>query len=260
MAYNSVQEKTVLFGGNDGTYNDETWLYDSSTNSWTQKFPLAKPAIRGMHAMAYDPDNDRVVLFGGYNGMSGYLADTWVYDVVSESWTQKFPGTSPAKRRSHAMVYDSFNNVFILFGGYDSSGNLGDTWIYDPNAGAEGKWTQKMPMVPPSSRSRHAMCFDSNTGLAVLFGGNDGTTDDETWTYNLSSSAQGDWALRNPPSPPPARAGHALAYDSEHRKVLMFGGWDGASPNSYGDTWTYNGKSNRWKNMNTVIAFSDDGL
>jgi N-acetylneuraminic acid mutarotase len=60
--------KIILFGGtsNFGPPGfDDTWTYDLTDNSWTEKFPSTKPQARFRHGMAYIGD-DKVLLFGGY--------------------------------------------------------------------------------------------------------------------------------------------------------------------------------------------------
>ena len=45
------------------------------------------------------------------------LQDTWIYDYVTNNWTQIFPEGTPPTRMSSAMVYDAVNEKMILFGG-----------------------------------------------------------------------------------------------------------------------------------------------
>jgi len=41
------EDKALLFGGKvSGSANDETWVYDLSDNTWTQKNPSTKPSVR----------------------------------------------------------------------------------------------------------------------------------------------------------------------------------------------------------------------
>ncbi len=81
MAYDSANQKIVLFGGSVG--GDETWVYDLAGNTWTNMNPATKPSARQYHAMAYDSANQRIVLFGGNDGTSD--DETWVYDLANNS-------------------------------------------------------------------------------------------------------------------------------------------------------------------------------
>jgi len=48
--------------------------------TWTNGSPANGPAARGHHAMAYDSQRGRTVLFSGVNFCCGYLAETWELD------------------------------------------------------------------------------------------------------------------------------------------------------------------------------------
>jgi hypothetical protein len=50
--------------------------------------------------------------------------------------------------------------------------------------------------------------------------------------------------LRAPATSPPPRSSASIAYDSSRQRVVLFGGYDGASANNYlGDTWEWDGNS-----------------
>jgi len=69
-------QKAVLFGGYDGSADDQTWIYDHAVSTWAYT-PATGPAGRVDHAMAYIED-DKVLLFGG--SITGLSDETWVYD------------------------------------------------------------------------------------------------------------------------------------------------------------------------------------
>ena len=171
-------DQVLLFGGTDGSYLSETWLYDLSDNTWTNKTPNPKPSARALHRMAYI-GGDQVLLFGGEDA-SGLDDNTWLYDLSDDTWTNKSPASSPSARRSHAIAYIGGDQV-LLFGGYDGA-NDDETWIYDLS---DDNWTQDSNTSQPSARYSHRLSETSMDGSSylVLFGGNDGTDDDETWTF-----------------------------------------------------------------------------
>ncbi len=124
-------DKAVLFGGlGSSGYKDDTWVYDSSTATWTQKSPNPKPTGRYLHAMASIHGTDKMILFGGWWNND----DTWVYDFKNDIWKDRTPSPRPTSyptgRYSHAMagVYGTDN--VVLFGGRDSSGNDDETWTH----------------------------------------------------------------------------------------------------------------------------------
>src|SRR5262245_52398405 len=74
LAYDSVRQRTVLFGGSAGNQRfGDTWEWDGFV--WAQRAPANSPSPRTNHAMAYDAARQRVVMFGGYDGT--ILGDTW---------------------------------------------------------------------------------------------------------------------------------------------------------------------------------------
>jgi hypothetical protein len=98
---------------------------------WTQRSDFG-PGQRTSHAMTFDSQRGRTVLFGGNSG-DAVLGDTWEWD--GSFWTQ-MDNSGPGPRTEHAMVYDSVRQVSILFGGRGpadpaDSPNLGDTWQWD---------------------------------------------------------------------------------------------------------------------------------
>jgi hypothetical protein len=82
------------------------------------------------------------------------------------------------------------------------------------------------------------MAFDSCRGRLVLFGGRDVEPLNQTWEWDGQA-----WLQRESSSAPPARTGHAMAFDEVTRRVVLFGGTaaDGSLRN---DTWEWDG--NEW--------------
>jgi len=233
MAYNSLHDVMVLFGGYMGEewpYSmNETWVYDYSANTWTNMDPTTAPFDSGDHAMVYDSDNDLVVCYT--EGM------TWVYNYSANTWTNMNPATSPRTSYGPVMVYDSTDHVVILLD------NQGDTWVYEY---LTNTWTNMNPTTSPTWREGwSAMVYDSINNVAVLFGGYGDDYLDDTWVYNYSANT---WTNMNPTTHPTAREGHAMAYDSHDGVVILFGG---SAPNSvFSDTWTYDVSTNTWTEKN----------
>jgi N-acetylneuraminic acid mutarotase len=85
--------------------------------------------------MVYDSATGKVILFGGFAGSHGLLADTWEYDPSANTWHQLRLGqASPSRRDFSSAIYDQQANVTVLFGGLTGgTGNvngtaLNDTW------------------------------------------------------------------------------------------------------------------------------------
>jgi hypothetical protein len=113
------------------------------------------------------------VLFSGRSDMN----DTWEWSGTD--WTEIVTATSPLAREGHGLIFDSFRNLVVLFGGQVPGIVYGDTWEYNGTT-----WTQKAPVDTPTPRVYPTLSFDSSRSRAVLFGGYDDVTDvDDTWEY-----------------------------------------------------------------------------
>jgi hypothetical protein len=182
MAYDGVNGKIILFGGNDGAIRDDTWLWDGK--QWAQQSPVHSPPARQGHAMAYDSAKHVVVLFGGDNG--GLMNDTWEWNGVDWSPappTYTFP---PAGRRNFGMAYESDCGRIVIFGG-ETPGPNGDTFERDETT---KEWTQLTRALAPSARGQLAGAFidvTPNTSFHefLIYGGTDGTAQDDTWSWGF---------------------------------------------------------------------------
>jgi len=117
MAYDTVRQRAVLFGGNTGAgsttglFSSDTWEWDGG--HWSLRTPVTSPPERAYHAMAYDAARQRVVLFGGWNARRVPLSDTW----DRRDWRQVLVAQSPSARWEHRMVTDPVRRRIVLFGG-----------------------------------------------------------------------------------------------------------------------------------------------
>lgn len=119
----------LLYGGaGAGGYDGDLWSYDTTSNTWAEVSPTgsAPPPLAGA-ALGYDPSSGDFVLFGG-EGASSFSAATYSYDPATTVWTALAPQVSPPSRAAAGISYDPAANVFVLFGGWDGSSFLDDTW------------------------------------------------------------------------------------------------------------------------------------
>jgi hypothetical protein len=233
--YDPVRGRTVLFGGADGSSGAplaDTWEWDGAR--WFQQAPATAPPPRSLHAMAFDSQRGRALLFGGFDGNLTWFGDTWQWD--SSVWTQLAPLSSPSARSSHALAYDSVRDRVVLFGGVGgaSGAALGDTWEWDGT-----NWTQRAPAQSPPARRWSALAFDGARARTVVFGGyGNGLLFADTWEWDGTNWLPGGGAHA-----PPARCRHTLAYDSARGRTVLFGGNSG--PPSLNlplqDTWEWDG-------------------
>ena len=148
-------------------------------------------------------------------------------------WTEQAPAVSPSARAWPSMAYDAATGTVVLFGGWDGTSRVSDTWTWN---GAT--WTKQAPAVHPFARFGGAMAYDAATGTVVLFGGYGyGKADiffGDTWTWNGTT-----WTEQHPATSPPGRWGAAMAYDAATGTVVLFGG--NGQRGYLGDTWTWDG-------------------
>lgn len=99
------------------------------------------------------------------------------------------------------------------------------------------QWEQVNSAASPSGRNKHAMAFDSGRSTTILFGGYNNISGNnwlaDTWEWDGAH-----WIQRSPPASPPARDGHAMAYDSLRGVTVLFGGY---GTDYLDDTWEWNG-------------------
>ena len=228
MAYDSVRQVTVLFGGGTGNNNavSDTWLWDGS--SWTLGSTIGPPARYG-HAMAYDSLRHVVTLYGGEpDGGQGYFDDLWDWDGTS--WTERTV-TTPRARDAHTMTFDSQRGEIVLFGGMGNGNRIkSETWEWNGET-----WTDRT-VTRLYSAAPQVMAYDSQRNRIVLFGG---YSQQETW-----ERVDGVWGEVYPAISPPPRHNHAVAFDSQRGVTVAFGGftaYDSPDPTAFSDTWEWNG-------------------
>jgi hypothetical protein len=94
MTYDSVNHKCILFGGQIGDFAvDRTWIYDAQLNTWTRVYPVEMPAPRINSGLAFDPEYNATILFGGWIIDGGQYDDTWTYSFDSNVWTDMEAGS-----------------------------------------------------------------------------------------------------------------------------------------------------------------------
>ena len=241
MAYDSAADRVILFGGvisNTGSVGD-TWVFDYSNDTWTNRTPGTAPAARGLPDMVYDSSGDQTILFGGV-GRLGPLGDTWSYDYPSNTWTI-INANSPGAVVFASMAYDPTANRVFLFGGAVFGMTLvwkNDTWALSV---ADKTWTNTHASTSPSARGGAPLAYDSVSDVALLFGGANTFANtpsgyfNDTWAYNATANAWSDVTPVHSPSP---RVLSALAYDPIADRAVLFGGAPGSGI-PYDDAWAF---------------------
>ena len=140
------------------------------------------------------------------------LNDTWNWDGTT--WTQLFPSNSPSERSDASMAFDPATNQLILFGGYDSSGNvLNDTWNWNGTT-----WTQLFPPTSPPAREEAVMAFDPGINQLILFGGQSRESGDLTDTWSWDGNT---WTQLPTSTFPVFSQGTSMAFDSSTDQMIL---------------------------------------
>ncbi len=247
----------VLFGGlvsssSGNSVLGDTWVWDGSNWSQITSFGLfgtgSHPSARSNAVMAYHPNANVVVLFGGIDANGTLLNDTWLFTLTTNAllkrtyyqWTQVTSGTVPPAREDATMQFDPSSNRLVLATGSNFTGTLSDTWAFDPSAQT---WTLVTTGEPTPARATAAMApcaIDAShvDDRLLLFGGFETVSPfvlGDSWIFRTSLFASLDWGLVTPAVSPPARFRHAMAFYPISNQVVLYGG--GGSGVVFSDTW-----------------------
>jgi hypothetical protein len=249
----------ALAGGFAGAVMTSTYTWNGS--NWT---PVAGgPAARSRTAVAQSlrpRPAGGALLFGGEDGASAALCDTW--ELSGGAWSNvagaSCPSTAPAARVGHAMVRATGTGAFasgpvVLFGGASGLSEYNDVWTFDGTS-----WTQASPggdpgATQPRTRIGHGLFFDTGRNRVLLWGGqpaavvaNVNCVDDyggvachdfwewsgSAWTRVFPVDLHGDGV------PDPARL-EGVAYDTKRQAGVGIVGKAGTGATM--DTWWWNG-------------------
>lgn len=189
------------------------------------------PCPRNQPVIAYHSELESIFLFGGFcSETKTRLDDLWRFSEVG--WDQIENNEGPSARSGHAMVFDRANSTLILFGGKSNDGILlNDVWAWDDS------W-KLITEDGPSARQSHRL-VDTDQGILLFGGSNSEGSLNDTWIFNGNS-----WAEIKTNNLPSARRQHTLAFDSDRKVTILFGGFDRSDNDKiiFGDTWEFDGK------------------
>jgi len=168
----------VLFGGRNATvFFNDTWEFNGI--SWKEVVPPVAPAARADPTMTYDGPDGYAVLFGGFNATTVFN-DTWGFKgQLASPWSNLTKMIAPSARYGARAASDPYNGYIVLFGGYNGTAFLNDTWGF-----IGGTWTAFSPTAWPPARSDAAFTYDRNDHYIVQFGGSGSTPElMDTWLW-----------------------------------------------------------------------------
>lgn len=122
----------VIFTGGRGGNKKDTWIYNPTTNQWTQGADM--PEALDQHGQTTLKDGT-VLVTGGWNwddysGSQRVRKTNWVYNPYIDVWQVRYD-MQPSKRMSHAMSTLPNGDVILSGGDYNDDGGDGyrtDVW------------------------------------------------------------------------------------------------------------------------------------
>jgi len=184
MTYDPGLESVVLFGGclnpTCSVGANDLWKFQHSRWSHLPESGV-RPKPRADTSFAYDPNDQKIILFGGWTTAQRY-SDTWELNP-NGSWTKLHPAAHPSPRLAATMVWDPSTNSMVLYGGKYLGAFYNDTWEFK-----NGIWSDLTKRLPgnPGDRGYEYMTFDPWLNAVVVFGGQTwfpGTLND-TWLFS----------------------------------------------------------------------------
>lgn len=229
MVLDSTRNRIVVFGGKrtdtssskgPQTALNDTWAF--ANGDWSQIDAPNAPSPRIMAGAAYDPDRDRIVLFGGESistdgkNTTANLYDTWEFDGTT--WTQR--GGEGPKVNKPTVVYDQANKQTLLLGLDENSSSKSATLMYRYDA-ANGTWVQLTPTGLPDCVNESQVTFDPTRNRVVLTGGvcNSSSVADVTYEWDGTQ-----WTKVDTKVAVDRVFGGGFAYDPVHHNDVLYGG------------------------------------
>lgn len=245
--FDPARNRMLLHGGflSNGSPMGDLWRLDlSGTPTWVQISPTTGIGPRGLACAVADSVRDRMVIMGGLTSNLS-LGDTWQYPLGGGIWSEIPTIGAGPYAVGHAGAYDPLHDQLVVFGGADAAtqtylqgawrlrfGTATPTWSRGPLTGA----------VPPPMAFASAVYDPIADALRIFggWGGHPSTVSQDVWTLWLHPSP--NWGAPLPSNAPPAtgRQGAAAAYDSQHHRMILFGGqrsWHPIGTENLNDVW-----------------------
>jgi len=228
-----------IYGGFAGAAGPQADIYAYTPGTgWTAPTATNIPPARERHALAYDPMNDRLVVFGGYSGtFPNFIThdELYVFTPATNAWTQ-LPkvGTWPTPRKDAVMTWAPSLGKLLLYGGNDGSGSANRStqiWTLSIDAAATtATWTLLTPTGTAPANSAPCAAYDPSAKQWILYGGEptDGNDANTTTRYLVDTNQwQADTTTGTSPG---GRSFASCAWDPSVGRVVLYGGQSSGNP------------------------------
>ncbi|OGK32043.1 hypothetical protein A2956_04880 [Candidatus Roizmanbacteria bacterium RIFCSPLOWO2_01_FULL_37_57] len=270
VVYDDLNDQLVMWGGFQGNTSkantNDAWalsLKEGQRSQWRKLTTSGSPPqANRAHVCVYDDLNDRLVVYGGWNG-STYLSSAYFLSLPSggtPTWSLPSVNGSPpdsGQQLQSCAIYDSTNDRMIVYGGYNGA-DVDTEEVYELTLPAAGTptWTQVIGLTPstPSAsgagRDAASCAYDADSNRMIMYGGHINATTNEVWALDLTSGSEA-WAQISPTGDAGIREGHSSViqpdYSGTDDRMIIFGGnngsylsdvWQLVLPEAGGGTWT----------------------
>lgn len=254
--YHAGAKKIVLFGGeNHQRVLADTWVYDCKTRRWRLAEPQRSPPARAAHALVYVPDQQVVLLAGGYDADWNPRTDTWIYRVETNEWT-RLDLEIPAAGYYATADYAAGPGAVILCPHTRPRGRWPQPWAEKTTLLAlklDAATAPTAGIEPRDVHPSHHLVDEVPLPNVWRSKEENPPQDPEQVRRQLASLPANTWVLRQPPMSPKAKQWGSYAYDARTHRAYAWGGghygWIGADVDEY-DVLT-----NRWLIMDDPVNY-----
>ncbi|MGC8751055.1 Kelch repeat-containing protein [Hydrotalea sp.] len=166
---------------NYNNFLNDTWQYNTVTNTWVQKASFAgTPRI---DALAFSIGNLGYLLCG-YDGGSN-KKDSWQYDPNADTWNLTATQFTGSKRQG-GIVFVYQNKAYIVTG--TNNGEVNDFTVFDPS-NTTNPWNQLRPITNVSADTYDDLYTNiiRDHGVGFVLGDSAYITTGQNGSYNIST-------------------------------------------------------------------------
>jgi hypothetical protein len=265
FCYDESANLTIYFGGCTSGYGNNHWVYDCSSNTWTQIHPdiFKIREINGIkwryredtkshppgcccYGICYDSYHKVSVLARPNGGATAWVKPPgppnnyiWLYDAAKRKWgfTPRNGEVPHVYMTGVRMAYDPESRESLLVNGRT-------LWAYSIATNAWRRIDVKGPA--PETAGLNSWAYMDREKKFLLFRSprKKNTKTDTTWLYDPKTCTWEDVTQEDGPA---LRAGAAMAYDSLNNVAAMIGGWNVAPSKKLNDgTWVFDPTKKTW--------------
>jgi len=186
---------------------------------------------------AYDPNGNRLIVYGGRIPCSSVLTDAFVLSNadgasdVGSAWSSLGAGASPVFPGLYGAPggYDPLFDRLVVFGGMKADGTTFSSGIFllADTRNTAGWADLPLPVTRPAARAFHSMVYSPFAKRWIVFGGDaNGTLVNDVWALELEGDAPQVSGVGSEPKAP------------LKERVLAFSASPSPNPSSHGLEFT----------------------